>query len=165
MLILFTCGLLLLSFLIHIFWWQISMPKQTSFFLLIIFFLTPLITAPLYISFVKLYLTNSPEVFSLILLYVSCALVYISLYSAIEQHSPTLNIITYINKKGHEGCQDNELIEYLNPQEEINTRLAIMVQVGWIKRYLNQYFLTKRGKQVALIFSVGALIMGIEKGG
>ncbi len=167
MMVLFTCALLFISFFAHLLWWHVKMPVRTSRALLLIFLVVPIITFSIckLLGFPFTLSMSLPEIVSLFLFYTSCTLVYICLYSAIEQHSPTLTIITHIDEHGESGCEDNCVVQHLNPNEEIHKRLSIMKQVGWIQETVNNYILTKRGKRIATIFGYGATIFGLKKGG
>lgn len=140
------------------------MPVKTSRALLIIFFSMPIIVVSIY-YLIQPFTLPAPEIFSLVLLYTSCSLVYISLYSAIEQRSPTLSILSQINSFGEIGCEENQIIEKLKPADEIEKRIAVMTDVGWLLNRESHYFLTSKGSRIARIFNMGALIMGIGKGG
>lgn len=141
------------------------MPVRSSRALLITFSLVPIIVITIYSNSKPNFLISLPEIVNLTLFYISCSLVYIITYSAIEQHSPTLSIITHINSHGEVGCEDECILRHINPGEEINKRLAIMKEVGWIIDNNGNCILTKSGSRIALIFSLGAFILGLEKGG
>ncbi len=142
------------------------MPPNTTSALLFIFFGILIFSIIGYI-----WLSETPiilqlgEMIRFILLYTSCTLVYIILYSAIEQQSPTLAIINYINQHGKSGCDDQSLNKYLNASEGIEQRLSVIVQSGWIQSTESGWRLTKKGFRIAYIFEYAATIFGLNKGG
>ncbi len=105
MIMLAAGSLLFIAFLLHILWWRIRMPVTSTGVLLLVFFVTPIII----VSFCNMQMTMA-DFLRLILLYSSCALVYIILYSAIEQQSPTLAIVNTINSRGERGCEEDALL-------------------------------------------------------
>lgn len=105
------------------------------------------------------------EIVSLVLLYLTSMLVYICIYSAIEQQSPTLSILAHINSHGIEGCESHCILHHVKPDEEITKRLSVMEQVGWLIDKNGYSILTQRGYRIAYFFKCGAIILGIEHGG
>lgn len=166
LIIIFSGIALLLSFFIHVLWWRKKMPLNTTSTLLFIFFGTLIGAIFLFACYAKtLVRAQFPEVLQFLMLYSSCALVYIILYSAIEQQSPTLAIIDYINQHGENGCDNQSLNRYLNASQELEKRLMLMEQGKWITLTNQGWQLTKKGIRIAQIFEVAAIIFGLNKGG
>lgn len=165
--ILILCTVLLLSsFVMHLLWWRLHVPKHSTQVLLVIFTLLPIVFWSSTISTMNIWSTfTNYDYLRLILLYMSCSLVYISLYSALEHQSPTLTIIDYIRQQGDEGCSDDGLENFLKPDGEIQRRFLAMDQVGWIKKDDKKWSLTKKGRQIAKLFNLGATILGLPLGG
>lgn len=164
MIIIICLGMLLLSFIIHLLWWRIKMPSRTTGMLLLIFLSVPAILFALGLS---RYITpdTTYSLSRLLLLYSTCSLVYVILYSAIEQQSPTLGMVSFINKHSERGCDDEALMLFLNAGEEIKKRLNLMQQSGWVIQQGQRWHLTKNGKRIAQLFQAAASIFGIKRGG
>src|SRR5262249_15438455 len=89
-------GLLFISFCVQLVLWRIFVPGRQIRALLVIFFLVPLIVfGVVQIAGIVLVTLSAAEIVRLAVFYVSCGLMYIVLYSAIEEQSPTLAIISY----------------------------------------------------------------------
>lgn len=157
--ILFTAvALLFFAFMTHIVWWRVKRPAHTTSALLLLFigFFIIAISA-LSLSFI--------EVMRLGLLYISCALSYIILYSAIEQQSPTLAMIHYIDLHGEKGCDDESLAHSLCTKSEIMKRLTLMEQSDWLLQKNMRWYLTKKGRRLAYLFDYAAKLFGLKIGG
>tara|TARA_R110000868_G_scaffold69306_11_gene204266 strand:+ start:615 stop:995 length:381 start_codon:yes stop_codon:yes gene_type:complete len=102
---------------------------------------------------------------SFIILYSSSSLVYIILYSAIEQESPTLAIVNFINQTGNSSHDIQSLNTHFNASNEIKNRLTIMEQTGWLTLNGSSWSLTEKGRNIATIFEYAARIFGLNKGG
>lgn len=165
--ILILAGVLLfLSFIVHMLWWRNSRPVRTTSALLIVFLSVPVVTIG--VSFflsTSIHLLQALEVFRLVLFYISYTLVYIVLYSAIEQESPTLAIIHYIKRQGGGGCDESTLVQHLRASEVIEKRFALMAQGGWIMPTGVKWHLTKKGACIACIFENAATFFGLKTGG
>ncbi len=158
-------SLLFVAFITHVIIWRYKKPIAVNRALLIIFFTLPIVLLPAQ-SFLLEVHYSLPELASLVLLYVSCALVYIILYSAIEMQSPTLAIIDLINQSKNKGCTDDELQQYLAVENAIQMRLSAMQQNDWIASHKEaSWQLTKKGRQIGRVFALGATIFGLTQGG
>lgn len=158
-------GLLLLAFIVHIIVWRYKKPLAVNRGLLIIFILVPAIVLPLQGILFDIHFLL-PELVSLGMLYISCALVYIILYSAIEMQSPTLAIIDLINQNNKFGCHDCQLQEHLTAENAMQLRIAAMEQNNWvILDKCSRWQLTSKGRRIAKIFHFSAAIFGLTKGG
>ena len=161
-----TLELLLVAFLIHVLWWRIHMPKNTSLVLLVFFFSFMLISLAFFHFIEHEAVSTKFKEVQFIMLYMSYALVYIILYSAIEQQSPTLAIVHYIHLCDSDGCDSLSLYEVLSANNQITNRLALIERSGWImKNSRGNLCLLAKGKQVAGVFNLASLIFGLKKGG
>ena len=164
--IVFCIFLLLQSFMVHLIYWRMSVPTHATRALLKIFFFCPFLFLSVYylIAADPIYFSLS-DIFRLFMLYVSCALVYIILYSAIELQSPTLAIVHYISLHGSEGCESKKLFAHLDADEEIKKRIGLMHQGGWIDLMNNHWGLTEKGQRMASLFENAAFVFGLRTGG
>jgi len=157
--------LLLMTFIMHIIWWRLRLPKN-AFMALLSLFGSVLIGFSLYGYFHLAILAISIyQLTEFILLYASCALVYIILYSAIEQQSPTLLIIDYLRQFGANGCEEASLYSYIRPEDEMTKRLLLMEQSGLVKIINDCSILSPKGERMAALFYYGARLFGLKSGG
>ncbi len=162
MVLVIAVALLSLSFATHLFLWRCKVPKHATSTLLLIFFIVPLIFCLITNAATMLPLF---DILRLALLYFGCTLVYIILYSAIEQQSPTLSIIFCIKNHGITGCSDDALIQYLSADNVIKERLYLMNKEGWLKDSDKGWQLTKKGHRIAHLFDYTANIFCLGYGG
>lgn len=150
-------GLLILAFICHLILWRIRRPARFTLAFFIIF---------LIFYFGIFFITFLPgDIFRFTLLYWSSALVYIILYSAIDQQSPTLAIVDFIKTHGDFGCDESAIIQYLAPEDEIKKRLMAMTQSGWVSQEGQYWVLTQQGKMFAALFGGAAKFFGLNRGG
>ena len=159
-------GLLFLSFCGQLVLWRIFIPTRQIRALLVIFFLVPLIV------FGVVQLTGTPialaalsaaEAARLAIFYVSCALTYIVLFSAIEEQSPTLAIISYVFKKSQ--CTAADLVERFGKGHELSQRIELLARSEFVKREGDRYRLAATGDRLAKLFDAANRLFGIESGG
>lgn len=165
MILLVCLILLILSFTVHLLWWRIKMPTHTTGVLLLIFFAMPIAYAIYLFCFEHAITLSLYEHTRLILLYVSCSFIYVIVYSAIEQQSPTLGMVSFIDQHHALGCTDNALMDFLNVDDEIKKRLSLMARSGWLTYKKDRWYLTKSGRRIARIFQCAASIFGLKRGG
>lgn len=147
-------------------WWRKNLPCQPTRALLFIFFGSFIVSLFIYCFFTKTFtILEFQKIIQFLLFYGSSALVYIILYSAIEQQSPTLAIIYYIVQSGKKGCDAELLKQHLNASNEIKIRLTLIEKSGWIFLSNKGWQLTEKGYQMAHLFKYAAIIFGLNKGG
>jgi hypothetical protein len=146
------------TFLVHLLLWRIRLPQSHTMALLGVFTFTPLI----------LYLLVRPawtwELLHIALFYTSCTLVYINLYSLIEEESPTLSIIARI-KTAPDGCTKEDLQKLFVDKNPLERRIGAMLSSGLLLRNNLSYTLTSKGQAIARIFTIAARIIGLKQGG
>ncbi len=159
-------GLLFLSFCAQLVVWRIFVPGRQIRALLVIFFLVPLI------AFGGLQITGSPivlgtlsavEVVRLGIFYVSCALTYIVLFSAIEEQSPTLAIISYVAERSR--CTDADLVDRFGKGRELSQRIELLARSEFVRHDGDRYRLAPAGHRFAKLFDVANRLFGLESGG
>jgi hypothetical protein len=156
-------GVLLLgsSFLVHLVWWRVSLPKRQTRTLLLIFTVVPVVVA---LSLSGLHLSAAQA--TLVALFdASCALTYIALYSAIEHQSPTLAIVSRLAAAGDAGCSGDDLQQSFGQELPMANRLALMEQSSWLRADGASLVLTDEGRFFARLFESAANVFGLAKGG
>jgi hypothetical protein len=159
-------GLLLgSSLLVHLVWWRISLPKRQTRALLVIFALVPVIVAVISGALLPSVHLSGAQATLVGLCDASCALTYIALYSAIEQQSPTLAIVSRLAAAGEAGCSEDELRLSFGQELPMANRLALMEQSAWLHADGDSLVLTDEGRFFARLFDRAANVFGLAKGG
>jgi hypothetical protein len=164
---LFLAGLLLLllAFFVHIVAWRLRLPRRSIRALLCIFAATPLVVVPIYFA-----VEPSPAFIDasgavrILLFYVSCALVYVVLYSAIESKSPSLAIVSYVASCGSAGCAEADFADHVVDDEGVSTRIAAMQAAQMIVVSDGQCTLTPAGRRWAELFEFASHIFRLPLG-
>ena len=159
-------GLLFLSFCAQLVLWRIFIPSRQIRALLVIFVLVPLIAVGL------LQITgmgdvlatlSAAEIVRLAIFYLSCALTYIVLYSAIEEQSPTLAIISYV--AGRSQCAGTDLVERFGKGHELSQRIELLARSEFVRQEGDRYRLAPAGHRFAKLFDAANRLFGLESGG
>lgn len=165
---LFLAGLvlLLLASFMHIIMWRVRPPRRSIRALLCIFAATPLVAIPIYSLISPLAaFANASEAVRILLFYVSCSLVYVVLYSAIESTSPSLAIVSYVASCGGAGCADADLADHITDDEGISARIAAMKAGQMIVVSDGQCTLTPAGRRWAGLFEFASTVFRLPLGG
>ena len=165
---LFLAGLLLLllAFFVHIVAWRLRLPRRSIRALLGIFAAMPLVIVPIYFAIEPwpAFIDASGAV-RILLFYVSCALVYVVLYSAIESKSPSLAIVSYVASCGSAGCAEADFADHVVDDEGVSTRIAAMQAAHMIVVGDGQCTLTPKGRRWAELFEFASHIFRLPLGG
>jgi len=159
-------GLLFLSFCAQLMLWRIFVPARQIRTLLMIFFLVPLIViGALQIIGTPIVLAalSAAEIVRFGILYVSCALAYIVLFSAIEEQSPTLAIISYV--AGRSRCTDVDLVDRFGKGRELAQRIELLARSEFVRQEGERYRLSPAGDRLAKLFDAANRLFGLESGG
>ena len=156
---------MLLAFFVHIVAWRVRLPKRSIRALLCIFAATPLVVVvPIYFAIEPAF-TDASDAVRILLFYVSCALVYVVLYSAIESKSPSLAIVSYLASCGRAGCAEADFADHVTDDEGISTRIAAMTAAQMIVVSNGQCTLTPAGRRWAKLFELASAIFRLPLGG
>jgi hypothetical protein len=159
-------GLLFLSFCAQLVLWRIFIPDRQIRALLVIFFLVPWVVIGV------LQITGTPTVLAMLsaaegvrlaIFYVSCTLVYIVLYSAIEEQSPTLAIVSYVAKRPQ--CTDADLVDKFGKGHELSHRIELLARSEFVTQESGRYRLAPAGRRFAKLFDAANRLFSLESGG
>ena len=159
-------ALLLISFCSQLLLWRLWIPARQIRALLVIFLLVPLLAvAGALIAGVPAFLAalTAPEITRLVIFYVSCSLVYVVLYSAIEEKSPTLSIVSYVARKGE--CSEADLFGQFGKGSELSQRIELLTLSKLVECDDAGYRLTPGGRRFATLFDAANRLFGLELGG
>jgi hypothetical protein len=159
-------GLLFLSFCVQLALWRIFIPRRQIRALLVIFVLVPLIAVGVLqiVGMPDVLATlSAAEIVRLAIFYVSCALMYIVLYSAIEEQSPTLAIASYVAKRPQ--CTDTDLVDKFGKGHELSSRIELLARSEFVSQENGRYRLGPAGRRFAKLFDAASRLFGLESGG
>lgn len=151
-----------LAWIIHFIVWRIAQPKKHTRALLNIFM--SVLVSTLFASTIHLLPTLTwVEALHVNIFYVPTMLAYICFYSAIEEDSPTVQLIklTSIKKK----CQIEDYNTVINDQLLVGSRLQAMVRDGLLVNADEYYYLTPKGVRLGHLFSMAYSFFRFESGG
>jgi hypothetical protein len=146
--------------------WRIFIPGRQIRTLLVIFFVVPLIV------FGVLQIAGTPTILATLsaagivrlgIFYVSCALMYIVLFSAIEEQSPTLAIISYVAERSR--CTATDLVHRFGRGRELSQRIELLTRSEFVRRDGDRYRLAPSGHRFAKLFDAANRLFGLESGG
>jgi len=161
-------GLFATSFLVHLVYWRISIPRRQTSALLVLFFATALVAFVLdaiLFGGAVLDLHGFWQVLHAGLLYTSLTLVYVILYSALENESPTLAIVEHVAASGDEGCTAAEVRRAVGRSNPVARRINLLASGSLVVRADDRYALTRKGRWLARLFSFAASGIGLQPGG
>ncbi len=160
-------GLLALAFLFHVALWHIAMPKRQTRALLVIFMLIPAASAAASVaSLVPIFAgLSAPQVLRLLMFYVSCSLVYVIAYSAINMPGPTLTIVSYIASSGAAGCSERQIADRLGTSDFVGERIDAMAAGRLAVIEKDSCRLTLSGRVLATLFELAAATFRLPMGG
>ena len=145
---LFAFSLIIISFVIQVIWWRLTIPKKQTLIIIIIFLTSFVIFfEPLYNLF---YLKNLDErqttIFIQVFLFYFLFLAsYLIAYTALEKDSPTVKIILKIYKNKN-GILLKNILPFIDNKTFIKERLDDLISVKFIYLKKNKYFITNKGK-------------------
>jgi hypothetical protein len=161
-------ALLMLSFFVHLLVWRVRIPKRPIFVLLRVFTLTPLVVVAIATTFGTLpaFTSIAPsDAFRILLFYFPCSLVYICVYSAVEEQSPSLTIISHIASCGGAGCADAELSNQIGTDDSLNKRISALQDGKLIAIHGEKCALTSQGRLWGALFEGASKIFRLRLGG
>ena len=160
-------ALLAVAFLVHVLLWRLFVPRRQFIALLAIFAVVPaaIIAAAAATGILPVFRVPAPDIFRLALFYVSCSLIYICLYSAIELPSPTLTIVSVIADHGGGGCSEGEIADALMQNDDAGVRIGAMVRSGLLVVEDGLCRLTRKGRSLAGLFELASVVFGLPAGG
>jgi hypothetical protein len=159
-----------IGFWIHWIWWRIRIPKRQTAALLATFSLVlaaGLIatTGATAIAPPAWRLTSGWEVLHVTGFNVAAMLAYVVAYSAIEERSPSMTILSRVAATGADGASHDELEALLKRASPVNVRLNAMLRDGMVRADGGRFALTAKGLAWARVFSSWRRILAFTKGG
>jgi hypothetical protein len=166
---LFLAGLalLMLAFAVHVIIWRVQPPRRSIRALLCIFATTPLVAVPIFMAIEPSAVIGASlsDALRVLLFYVSCSLVYVCLYSAIEAQSPSLAIVSYVAGGGSVGRSETDIGNHIIDVESVSGRIDAMKAAGMIVVGDGRCALTPGGRLWAKLFEIAGNIFRLPLGG
>jgi hypothetical protein len=161
-------GLFCAGFLAHWIVWRIRVPRRQSATILLIM----LLALPVGLATVAIvpalypYAPRWPwEVLHLAEFHIAMTLAYIVAYSALEQRSPSMTILSHVARVGTAGRTREELEELLRSNRPVEVRFESLVRDGLMHEVDGSYHLTTKGRRWAWLFLQWRQLLKLEKGG
>lgn len=159
-----------LGFWIHWIWWRIRIPERQTFALLATFSLVLAVglvatTGVIAIIPPAWRLTNAWEVLHVTCFHVAAMLAYVVAYSAIEERSPSMTILSRVAATGADGASRQELEGLLQRASPVDVRLNAMLRDGMVRSDGDRLALTAKGLAWARVFSTCRRMLAFPKGG
>ncbi len=156
---------LVLSFLVQLVVWRVALPRRHTPALVLIFAITPVVATIAAWATGHALQFSAAEAVRLALFYISFALAYIGIYSAIEMESASLAIIVYVAGAGNAGCDDAELSARFGQGSTIAGRFAVIERGGWVRSEGDTITLSPEGRFWAIVFESASRLFGLSQGG
>jgi len=162
-------SLTLFAFLTHWVLWRIHIPRRQTAALLTIFSLVLLGGwAACSLTSVKAAgwgLDGPWQYLHVGIFHTAMMLGYVVAYSAIEEKSPSMTILSWVAKAGNKGRSREEVEMLLLRNSPIENRLQAMVRDRMVDLRQGHYVLTAKGRKWATVFHWWAGLTNAEKGG
>lgn len=150
------------AWMVHVIWWRWKKPKNQHASLLCLFSITTCLFAVIAIYFCKVSLS---QVLALELCIASGFMTYMSLYSLVEEQSPSLWLVRYLRNK--KAVSFGKVLKVFQKENKrlLNKRIQILTKQKLIIKKSSRFFLTKRSSFLAQIFKQAEDIFSLGNGG
>lgn len=159
-------GLSSTAFLAHWLLWQVRIPARQTAALLAIFSATLIIGLAISPWWPPAWrFTNAWEVLHVAIFHVAAMLAYVVAYSALEERSPSMTILSRVADAGSRGQSREELQAMLINVSPVEIRLAAMVRDGMVRDDEGVISLTAKGWAWANTFTTWRRLLRFRLGG
>ena len=164
--------LLMLAFVLHVIWWRVKTPIRQVKSIIALYLLT--LCVGVFGIWVRNNIIGLPvfgvffqpiDVLRLAFLYIACTLAYGISYTAIEAHSPSLEVVRRIHQAGRDGIELNAIKQSLGNEVLLFPRLSDLQRDLMIKKVDARYKVTRKGKVLAKVFRIQRRIFQLPRGG
>jgi len=159
------------GFTLHWLWWRVRIPRRQSATLLVIFsgtLVAGLVALSLHAADGEQrfwVLRNAWEAAHVACFCVAAMLAYVVAYSALEERSPSMTILTRVADSGQRGQSREELQAMLLDVSPVEVRLAAMLRDGMVREEADSAVLTPKGWAWANTFSAWRRLLRFRLGG
>lgn len=156
----------LIAFLAHWVIWRIRIPKRQSAALLGIFSATLIIGLMSSLWWPAAWqFMGAWEVLHVVIFDVATMLAYVVAYSALEERSPSMTILSRVADAGSRGVSREELQAMLVDVSPVEIRLGAMLRDGMVREDGDHLSLTAKGRAWAGTFSNWRRLLRFRLGG
>ena len=167
-LVLFSCGLFLVTFLTHLAIWRIRVPRR-AFRALLLLFLGALPATYLLAAILPALGAVAPlgpwQWLHAALFHLPVSLGYIVTYSALEEDSPTLTLLVFLEQAGTAGRSRHDLYGVIGNDFVIGSRMEALLIGGLLTPIDSKYQLTAKGRSWARLFGAFRWLYCLNPGG
>lgn len=158
------------AFLAHWLWWRVRIPRRQTAAILATFSLVLLVGlaatwGPLAVLPSGFRLRSFWEVLHVAGSHIAVMLAYVVAYSAIEERSPSMTILSRVATAGPGGTSRLELESLLRNVSPVEIRIAAMLRDGMVRNQGGRLALTTKGMGWAATFATLRRFLGFAKGG
>lgn len=159
-------GLSATAFLAHWLLWRVRIPARQTAALLAIFLATLLIGLASSALWPRPWrFTNVWEVLHVVIFHVAAMLAYVVAYSALEERSPSMTILSRVADAGSRGQSREELQAMLVNVSPVEIRLGAMARDGMVRDDGATIVLTAKGWAWANTFTTWRRLLRFRLGG
>lgn len=97
--------------------------------------------------------------------YGACALVYIITYLGLEEDSPSVTMVRFVEMAGSKGRRREEFQRIIRDEDLLLPRLRAMSESGFIVSRGGRWRITRKGRRFEWNFSFWARFLGVCEGG
>jgi len=165
---LFAFGTLAAAFAAHLALWRIRLPRLQTATLLAIFFgtLAAALALAAFSPALAGYGPRGPWQYLLVATFhASLALAYIAFYSAIEEDSPSCQIVLSVAAAGAAGRSRAALAALLDNDKLVMSKIRSMVRDGMVTESGGVLALTPFGRGIARAYLLVERVFGLARGG
>lgn len=156
------------AFLVHWLVWRIAMPRRQTAALLVIFLAVLIAGIPI-LSWgnpaLGLALHSPWECLHVAILHIAVTLAYVVVYSALEERSPSMTILSFVNEAKSAGRSREEIIHVLQGASPVEIRLDAAVRDRMLAETEGRCALTPKGRVWAISYEWLRKFLGFSRGG
>lgn len=157
------------SFAIHFLVWKIAIPRRQTRSLLLLFAAVPCAAAALSWfagdDLPAWWPATAWECLQVAIFHTAVALAYVVVYSALEERSPSMTLLSHVWRNGGSGCTRRQLEAVLCRLSPVEVRLAAMVRDGMIAEDDGVFRITAKGCRWIMTFDAVRRLLGFSRGG
>ncbi len=156
------------AFIVHLIWWRIRIPRRQTATLLTIFLgvlAAGIAAMQVLFRYEGLALFSFWPCVHVAIFHVAMTLAYAVSYSAVEERSPSMTILTQVADSRERGRTHDELDRNVRGAVTVEGRLAAMIRDQMVSEEQGLLRLTGKGRAWATVLSSWRALLKLEKGG
>jgi len=164
---LLAAGLFAVSFLVHLVWWRLALPRRQTAALLGLFFgvLSIWLAASHFMPGQWFTAADVWQAIHVAIFHTACTLAYVVAYSALEHRSPSMTLLVAVANARGAGRTAADLRSLLGDASPVEVRLDAMAHDGMVVRDGDDYRLAPKGQTWVAVLSIWRRCLGLPRGG